>query len=211
MTVSLSPAIAPSRSKAYTAEEYLALEIESDTRSEFRDGEIVPITGGTPEHNAITGMLLFLLKAALRKQPYSIFMTDQRLQIPNTALYTYPDLMVTPRPPELQPNRKDTVVNPIFMAETLSNSTEGYDRGDKFAPYRTIETFREYVLIYQYQPRVEHYVKQAENQWLFTEYGGLEASFMLSSVGVEMALADLYEAITFDNEGEPPTAILTED
>ena len=211
MTVSLSSVIAPNRSKVYTAEEYLALEIESDTRSEFRNGEIVPMTGGTPEHNEITGMLLFLLKAALRKQPYSIFVTDQRLQILNTTLYTYPDLMVTLRPPELQPNRKDTVVNPILIAETLSNSTEAYDRGDKFAHYRTINTFGEYILIHQYQPRVEHYVKQAENQWLFTEYIGLEASFMLSSVGVEIALADLYEAITFGNEGEPPVTIFTED
>lgn len=197
MTVSLSPETVPSRSKVYTAEEYLALEVESDTRSEFRNGEIVPMTGGTPEHNEITGMLLFLLKAALRKQPYSIFMTDQRLQIPNSNLYTYPDLMITPRPPELYPGRKDTVMNPILIAETLSDSTAGYDRGDKFTHYRTIETFQEYVLIHQYQPRVEHYVKQAENKWLFTEYIGLEASFMLSSVGVEIALADLYEAITF--------------
>ena len=184
--------------KTYTADEYLALEIESDVRSEFRNGDIVPMTGGTPEHNEITSVLNALLRVALRGKPYSIFIADQRLWIPEAKLYTYPDVMVTSRPPELQPGRKDTVINPILIAETLSKSTQGYDRGDKFNFYRTIETFQEYVLVDQYSPQVEHFVKQSENQWLLTMYEGLEASFRLASVDIEIALADLYEAIDFD-------------
>ena len=211
MTASLSSAIAPNRSKAYTAEEYLALEVESDTRSEFRNGKIVPITGGTPDHNRLSSALNALLWFALRKQPFTVFVTDQRLWIPKASLHTYPDVMIVADPVALKPGRKDTVMNPIFIAETLSDSTEAYDRGDKFAHYRTIETFGEYILIHQYQPWVEHYVKQAENKWLFTEFIGLEASFTLSSVGVEIALADLYEAITFNNEGESPVTISIED
>ncbi|MDV3347122.1 Uma2 family endonuclease [Leptothoe sp. ISB3NOV94-8A] len=186
--------------KTYTAEEYLALEVDADTRSEFRDGEIVEMTGGTPEHNEITGMFIFLLKASLRKQPYSIFVTDQRLWIPALKLYTYPDVMVVPKPLELHPGRKDTVMNPILIAETLSKSTQNYDRGDKFEAYRTIESFEEYVLIDQYRPQVDHYVKQSANQWLLTKYRGLEASFRLESVGVEIALAELYEAVEFDEQ-----------
>ncbi len=184
--------------QSHTAEEYLAREVASDVRSEFRSGEIVEMTGGTPEHNEITGTLLFLLKAALRKKNYSIFVTDQRLWIPEPDIYTYPDVMVTSRPPELKPGRKDTVINPVMIAETLSESTQDYDRGKKFTNYRTIETFQEYVLIDQYRPHVEHYVKQATKQWLFREYDGLEATFTLASVSVEIALADLYEAIEFD-------------
>ena len=130
--------IAAPKPKIYTAEEYLALEVESDVRSEFRHGEIVEMTGGTPAHNEITATLIFLLKTALRKKPYSIFVTDQRLWIPEPDIYTYPDVMVTARPPELKPDRQDTVMNPILIAETLSESTQGYDRGDKFAHYRTI-------------------------------------------------------------------------
>jgi len=72
--------------------------------------------------------------------------------------------MITPRPVELKPGRKDTVMNPIVIAEVFSESTEGYDRSDKFAAYRTIPTFQDYLLIDQYQPHVEHYVKQSENQ-----------------------------------------------
>ena len=190
--------VAATQSKTYTAEEYLAQEVESDVRSEFRAGEIIEMTGGTPEHNEIIRMFIFLLTAALRQQPYSIFVTDQRLWVPEADLYTYPDVMITQKPPVLKPGRKDTVTNPILIGETLSESTQGYDRGKKFAHYRTIETFQEYVLIDQYRPHVEHYVKQAANQWLFTEYDSLEATFTLSSVPVEIALTDLYEAIEFE-------------
>ena len=89
-------------------------------------------------------------------------------------------------------------MNPILIVEVVSESTRAYDRDEKFSAYRTIPTLREYVLIDQYQPSVEQYVKQAEHQWLFTEYGDLEASFTLSSVSVEIALADLYEAVEFN-------------
>ncbi|PZO56056.1 MAG: hypothetical protein DCF15_09555 [Phormidesmis priestleyi] len=184
--------------KPCTAEEYLVLEVASSDRNEYHNGAIVPMTGGTPAHNEISGSFFFLLKAALRKQPYSIFMTDQRLWLPETNVYTYPDVMVTSRPPEMKPNRKDTVMNVMLIAETLSDSTEAYDRGDKFAHYRTMDTFQEYVLIHQQRPCVEHYVRQAKNQWLFTEHAGLEASVALSAVAVEIALADLYEAIEFE-------------
>ncbi|MEL6350312.1 MAG: Uma2 family endonuclease [Cyanobacteria bacterium J06627_28] len=191
-------AISPKDAKTYTAEEYLALEVASKTRNEFRNGEILPMTGGTPVHNEITSSMLLSLKGSLRKQPYCVFVTDQRLWIPKANLYTYPDLMVTPRPCELKAGRKDTIINPILVVETLSISTQSYDRGDKFSHYRTIDSFREYVLIAQHQPRVEHYVKQDTAQWLLTEHAGLKATFHLSSVDIEIALADLYENIEFD-------------
>jgi len=192
MTITIDP------TKTYTAEEYLALEVESEIRNEYRNGAIIPMTGGTPAHNEITATLIFLLKSALRQQPYSIFVTDQRLWIPDLDQYTYPDVMVTPRPPELKPGRKDTVMNPTFIAEVLSDSTEKYDRGNKFEAYRSISTFQEYLLIAQEKPHVEQYIKQAENKWLFTEYHDLSESFELQSVGVTISLADLYEAVFGD-------------
>ena len=180
-----------------TAQEYLAWDVESDLRHEYCNGEIVPMTGGTPAHNEIAATLIFLLKTALRKQPYSIFVTDQRLWIPEVDAYTYPDVMVTARPLELKPDRRDTVLNPLLVAEVLSHATEKNDRGDKFAAYRTIPVFQDYVLIAQDRPQVERYCKQGEDQWLFTEYRDLGETFTLQSVGVEIALADLYEAIEF--------------
>lgn len=190
--------VAAASTETYTAEAYLALEIESDNRSEFRGGEIVEMTGGTPAHNRIASALNALLWFGLRQKPYSVFVTDQRLWIPAANLYTYPDVMVVADPVKLKPDRKDTVVDAALIAEVLSGSTEAYDRNQKFAHYRTIETFQEYILIDQYRPYAEHYVRQGENQWLFTEYAGLGASLMLSSVGVQIALADLYEAIEFE-------------
>jgi Uma2 family endonuclease len=184
-------------SKLYTAEEYFALEVESDTRNEFRNGEIVLMTGGTPDHNELIRALTVVFSLGLHGKPYQVFLADQRLWIPESNLYTYPDAMVLPRPIALQPGRKDTVTNPILIAEILSDSTKAYDRDEKFAAYRTIGTFQEYLLIDQYKPHVEQYVKQNANQWVFTEYNGQEARVLLSSISVEIALADLYENIEF--------------
>jgi Uma2 family endonuclease len=189
--------VTPLPNKLYTPEEYLALEVAAETRSEYRNGAMIEMTGGTPAHNEITGDLIFLLKAALKGKPYSVFVTDQRLWIPTRNLYTYPDVMVVPRPVELQMGRKDTVTNPILIAEVLSDSTNAYDRGEKFAAYRTIATFQEYLLIDQYEAHVEQYIKQSENQWLFTEYNDLDAKISLSTVPVEILLTDLYVNIQF--------------
>jgi Uma2 family endonuclease len=189
--------------KLYTPEEYLALEVESEVRHEYRNGEILVMAGGLPTHNEIAGDLLFLFKAALKQKPYSVFVCDQRLLIPGGSLYTYPDVMVVPRPVELQAGRKDTITNPILIAEILSDSTKDYDRGDKFISYRSIPSFQEYLLISQDAPHVEHHVKQNEKQWLFTEYDGLEETVKLSSIGVEIALADLYENVNFNGPLTP--------
>jgi Uma2 family endonuclease len=187
--------IAPSQPQPHTAEEYLALEVESERRNEYRNGEIIPMTGGTPEHNEIAGNLIYLLKSVLRGQPYSIFVTDQRLWIPDLDLYTHPDIMVIQRPLKLKPGRKDTVTNPLLIAQILSDSTQEYDRGEKFEAYRTLPTFQEYLLIDQSKPHVEQFVRQSESQWLFTEYRELESQVQLSSLPVELALKDLYEGV----------------
>ncbi len=181
--------------KIYTAEEYLDLELASEIRSEYRNGEIIQMTGGTPNHNDISGTLYILLKSALKGQDYQTFHVDQRLWIPEVSLYTYPDVMVTPKPLELQTGRTDTVVNPYFIAEVLSKSTQNYDRSEKFAAYRTLPNFQEYLLIYQYRVYVEHYVKTAVNQWLLTEYYDENISLSLSSFELQIQIADLYNSI----------------
>lgn len=192
MTATVSPVL-------LTTEDYFALEAEAEAtdgvRREYRNGEVLLMTGGTPAHNKLAGALYAALWFSLRKQPYSIFITDQRLWIPESKVYTYPDVMVVANPVVLQDNRKDTVTNPLLVAEVLSDSTSSYDRGDKFAAYRTIPTFQEYLVIDQARPYVEQFVKQADHQWLFTDHSGLDASINLVSVGFEIALADLYESV----------------
>lgn len=185
--------------KRYTAEEYLDLELASDVRNEYRNGEIIPMTGGTPEHNEIVSILNAALRVSLKGQPYSIFIADQRLWIPDRNLYTYPDVMVVPRPLQRQEGRTDTITNPIMIAEVLSKSTKGYDRDEKFAAYRTIPTVQEYLLIDQYSAHVEQYVRTEPHQWIFTEYNDIESSISLASIPAELRLADLYEVIEFDS------------
>jgi len=183
--------------KIYTPDEYLEIEVNSDTRHEYINGEIIPMTGGTPEHNEIASILNAVLRVSLKGKPYSIFIADQRLWIPNRNLYTYPDVMVVPRPFQLQQGRTDTITNPLMIAEVLSKATKGYDRDEKFAAYRTIPTFQEYLLIDQYSPHVEQYFKTESHKWIFSEYDGTDACILLSSISVEITLSDLYENIEF--------------
>ncbi len=183
--------------KTFTPEEYLALELEATNRHEYRQGEIIEMTGGTPTHNELVRSMTVLLSLGLRGKPLQVFVTDQRLWIPDRQVHTYPDVMVVPRPIALQEGRKDTVTQPIFIAEVLSKSTKNYDRGEKFADYRTISSFQEYLLVEQNQPHVEHYVKQGANQWLLIEYSQLENQIKLSSLGIELSLSEIYEDVEF--------------
>lgn len=191
--------IAQPETQRYTTEEYLELEVAADIRNEYRDGEIVPMTGGTPNHNEIVSILNAVFRVALKGKPYSIFIADQRLWIPDANLYTYPDVMVLPKPIELQTERKDTVVNPCFIAEVLSKSTQNYDRGEKFVAYRTIPTFQEYLLVDQYKIHVEHHVKVADNQWLFSEYDDPNVTLSLRTLEIEIQITGLYENIDFSD------------
>jgi Uma2 family endonuclease len=183
--------------KTYTIDEYLELEIASETRNEYRNGEIIPITGGTPNHNDISGNLYLLLKPLLKAKGFRVFHVDQRLWIPDIKIHTYPDVMVAPKPLEMQDGRKDTITNPCFIAEVLSKSTQNYDRSEKFANYRTINTFQEYLLIDQYRVHVEHHVKTTVNQWLFSEYDDPTVTISLKFADVHIQIADLYDNIDF--------------
>jgi Uma2 family endonuclease len=181
--------------RTYTRAEYLEFEAASEERHEYVDGEIRLITGGTPDHNDIAGNLLVALKLLLKGKPYHVFMSDQRLWIPDRNLYTYPDVMVIAKPLVLQTGRTDTLVNPCFIAEVLSKSTQDYDHGEKFSAYRTIDSFCEYLLIDQYSIHVEHYVKTAANQWLLSEYDAPDETLPLSTFAAQIEIIALYENI----------------
>ena len=189
--------IAQAQKKFYTIEEYFELELTSERRSEYRNGEIVPMTGGTPEHNRVSGNLYIALSLSLRRKPYETFHVDQRLWIPNRNLHTYPDVMVVEKPLQLKSGRTDTLMNPCFVAEVLSKSTQDYDRGEKFVAYRTIDAFKEYLLIDQYSIHVEHYVKTAAHQWLLSEYDDPNVTLSFSVFDFQIQIADLYENLDF--------------
>ncbi len=190
--------IAQVETKTYTAQEYLELEVNSLDRHEFINGEIILMAGGTPNHNEITSILNAILRVSLKGKPYSIFASDQRLWVPQLNNYTYPDVMVVAKPIELQSGRTDTITNPLLIAEVLSKGTRAYDRDEKFAAYRSIPSFQEYLLIDQYRLRVEQYSKTDANKWIFSEYSCAGDRVVLTSLHVEFSVADLYENIEFD-------------
>jgi len=189
----------------YSPEEYLELEVASGDRHEYINGQIILMTGGLPNHNQIAGNLYATLNFALRRKSYQAFMTDQRLWIPQRRIYTYPDVMAVASPLELQEGRKDTITNPILIGEVLSLSTQSYDRVGKFAAYRTLPSFQEYILIDQYSVHVEQYVKTEGHKWIFAVYETESDVLSLSSVPCEVSLADLYDKVEFsdDDASEP--------
>ncbi|MGB0564609.1 MAG: Uma2 family endonuclease [Spirulinaceae cyanobacterium] len=186
-------------SKTVSLTDYLEQETTAQTRHEYRAGAVIPMAGGTPNHNQIISNLNAMLNIGLRRQPYRTYASDQRLWIPTAAMATYPDFMVVEEPLELHEQREDTVVNALLVAEVLSTSTRNYDKGDKFATYRTLTGFREYLTLEQSLPRVEHYY-QTEQGWLLQEYSGLAAQIELQTVGVTIVLADLYDKVDWTRE-----------
>lgn len=186
----------------YTPEEYLVLEEKAIDRHEYRDGEIILMTGGTTNHNQIALNFCRRFPLKINGQEYYTYINDVRLWIEQYRLYTYPDVMVIRGKPIYEGIGKTNVINPSIIVEVLSKSTQEYDRTDKFQYYRSINEFQEYILIDQYRFYVAQYFKQENGQWLFNDYQGNEAILKLASDDFEISFQDLYERVDFElNEG----------
>lgn len=176
----------------YTPEEYLELEAAADYKSEYIDGQIIPMAGGTINHNQIALNLNTELNFTFKKQNYRVYMGDVRLWISEKRIYTYPDVMVIAGEPEFFNNRQDIILNPQVIIEVLSKSTQGYYRENKFASYRAISTFQEYLLIDQTRIYVEHFSKTGKKQWSLREYDEEDEAIAFATVPFEIALQDVY-------------------
>lgn len=181
----------------YTPEEYLALEETAEYKSEYIDGQIMPMAGGTINHNQLALNLSTELNLAFKKQNYRVYMSDIRLWIPQRRIYTYPDVMIVSGEPNIFNNRTDTILNPQVIIEVLSKSTKGYDREDKFQAYRTIASFQEYLLIDQTRIHVEQFSKTGKKQWNLREYDEEDEVIALVTVPFEISLQDLYDKVNF--------------
>ncbi|MES1021730.1 Uma2 family endonuclease [Gloeocapsa sp. BRSZ] len=182
----------------YTPEEYLKLEEAAEYKSEYLDGQIVPMAGGSANHNRIAGNLYAALNFAFRQQNYEVFITDVRLWIPDKRFYTYPDVMVTAGEPEYYNNRTDTITNPQVIIEVLSDSTQGYDREEKFRAYRTIASFQEYLLIDQNSIHIDRFSQTGKKRWELREYDQEDEAIALTTVPFEISLLDLYNKVKFE-------------
>ena len=189
-----------SQKKIYSPDEYRELEENAEFRNEYRDGEIVQMTGGSINHSQIIGNIYAFLKSGLRGKNARPFMSDLRLWIPRYRRGTYPDVMVVEGELVCTEGRKDEILNPVLIVEVLSKSTKDFDREDKFRFYRSLPEFREYVLVNQSEFLVAQYIKTESNEWLFREYEGDSAIVSFASVEVQMSTIDIYELVVFETQ-----------
>ena len=175
-------------------EEYLALERQAETKSEYLDGEIFAMSGASRKHNRLSLNVAFILDSQLKAKGCEVFASEMRVKVSATGLYTYPDVIVVCGEPQFEDAEVDTLLNPTLIIEVLSKSTEDYDRGTKFLHYRSLPSFSEYVLIVQSQIHVEHYLRQ-DDAWVLTETDRRDDVIELPSVGARLALADIYDRV----------------
>ncbi|MBN3925089.1 Uma2 family endonuclease [Nostoc sp. NMS4] len=189
----------------YTPEEYLELEEAAEYKSEYINGQIIPMAHESVNHNLTAGNIATALNFAFKKLDYEVFSFQVRLWIANQKIYTYPDVMIVAGKLEYFNNRRDTILNPQVIVEVLSKSTKGYDREDKFQAYRTISTFQEYLLIDQTRIHVDQFSKTGKKQWTLREYDEEDEAIALVTVPFEISLQDLYNKVKFEpveSEGE---------
>jgi len=177
-------------------EEYLRLERQAEYKSEYLNGEIFAMSGASREHNLIAGNIVGELNQQLRGKPCEVYPSDMRLKVTATGLYTYPDAIVVCGEPKFEDAYVDTLLNPTFLVEVLSQSTERYDRIAKRSYYRTFDSLAEHLLVAQDEIRLEQYVKQANGQWLQFEYTSLDSVADLQSIVCSLALRDVYDKVS---------------
>ncbi len=196
----------PSRSYL-TQEEYLALERQAQTKSEYLRGDVFALAGASFQHTIIATNTLASLASQLKPRSCTAHGSDLRVKVPSTGLHTYPDIVVVCGKAQFEDRQQDTLLNPTVIIEIISPSTESYDRGAKFAHYRTLESLSDYLLIAQVSATVEHYARQPDGKWLLSTYEGLEAVVPLASIACELPLADLYDKIEWPGEVVTSTSL----
>ncbi len=178
-----------------TPEEYLAAEREAETRSEYVDGVVYPMTGANINHIRIVRNLTVTLGTILADGPCELLPTEMKVRLPDSQKFFYPDLTVVCGELQFHDDRQDIILNPTLVIEVLSDSTEAFDRGEKFQSYQQIASLREYVLASHNIPLVEQFVRQADGSWIYTAVAGRENSLTLSSVEYELKLDAIYKRV----------------
>lgn len=194
-----------------TIDEYLRLERAAQERHVYLDGDLFAMAGKSYAHGIITANLLGSLVPQLRGTPCGALSKDTKVRSgPSersgkkyTGLFSYPDFVVVCGEPEFHDEHKDVILNPRVIIETLSPSTEAFDRGEKFTRYqRWNSTLNDYFLVSQDKPRVEHFIRQADGGWTYYLYEGLKAEAPITSIGCTLKLADVYDRVAFPPSDE---------
>ncbi len=186
----------------YTPEHYVELERDAEFKNEYLSGQIFAMAGGSPKHSKIISNVNGSAWSRLRGSSCQVYNNDLRVTIMQTGLKTYPDLTVVCGEAHFHPLDKDSLINPTVLFEVLSPTTEAYDRGEKWAHYRQLDSLQEYLLVSQDKALVEHYVRQEDGSWNFTAISDIQVSVTLPCLGCELPLTEIYDRVTFE-EGKP--------
>ena len=177
-----------------TEEQYLAIDRAAEFRSEFLDGEMIAMSGGSMRHARLQQNISSELYICLRGTQCEAFGPDFRVRV-SRRMYTYPDVPVVCGKPLLADERQDVLLNPAVIFEILSPSTEKYDRGVKFQHYRTIDSLKDYILVAQDAARVEHYTRADDNTWTLRDHQTLEEELKIASIAVSLPLSRIYDRV----------------
>lgn len=186
----------------HTPQEYYRLEVLSDSKSEYSDGEILALPFVSPRHSLISANLVGELGNRLKGRRCTPYESNLRLKIQATGLITYPDASVYCDKLEMDPEdpARQTAVNPTVLFEVLSKSTEAYDRGKKAENYRQIAGLKAYLLIAQHEPHVELYERHGDGFWFLTEVSGMESEIAIPSLELSLPLVEIYDRVEFGEE-----------
>ncbi len=199
----------------YTVEEYLAFEREAEERHEYLDGVLYEMAGESPEHGDICSNLVIKLGNYLIDKPCRVRSKDAKvlsgspllaqLRSSRKGLFSYPDVVVICGEPQYLDQHRDVLINPQVLIEVLSDSTEAFDRGEKFIRYRkALPSLTDYILVWQYLPLIEHFIRQADGDWLTRMIEGLEAKLHIASLGCTLKLSEIYRLVNFPPEEIEP-------
>ena len=190
--------------RKYTLEEYFELERSTNERLEYWNGDVYSMSGVSENHAQIETNSVTLLSNNLRERPCRVFPANMRIKVPSLPPYRYGDVSALCGQPIFEKiGGVDALTNPVLIIEVLSDSTEAYDRGDKFTHYKSIPSLREYLLIAQHRPHITQYVKQEDGSWSYREVNDLSASLHLPSVDCVLDLSEVYRDVTFPAASSP--------
>lgn len=188
--------------KRISSAEYLALDRAAEARSDYYHGEMFAMAGASKTHNRIVRNLLVAIENQLRKnlRRCEAFSQDMRVEVDAERHYSFPDIVAVCGKFEFLDDQEDTLLNPTMLAEVLSDSTEGYDRGLKFENYWSVPSLQEYVVVSQHRPLVQRFLRQADNKWLLTNFESLSDVALFTSIDVAVPLAEIYLDVEFPPE-----------
>jgi Uma2 family endonuclease len=179
-----------------TPQEYLALERQAQYKSEYFNGEMFAMSGASRRHNLSCVNVAAAFHTQLRQLLCEVYAGDMRVKVNQTGLYTYPDVVVVCGEPQFEDTELDTLLNPTLIVEVLSDSTEDYDRGRKFEPYRTLPSLQEYLLVAQENFHITHYVRQPDNTWVLSDILQTNAEILLPSIHCRLLMAEVYAKVS---------------